>query len=164
MGGSALYREKTRCSIRQMRSNIIAEAREWIGTPYHHQAMLKGVGCDCVGFVVGVGIRSGALDITDNDIKSYSGYGRVPNPSHMRKHMERFLVETDEPEIGDIIWLQWRHNLPMHLAILSEYKERRTIIHSFRDAGGVVEHNFNDLWDNKVNSYWRFGEIDQWQQ
>src|SRR5437667_3934403 len=36
------------------RSLLIAEARAWIGTPYRHQASLKGVGCDCLGLVRGV--------------------------------------------------------------------------------------------------------------
>ena len=36
------------------RSLIVAEARDWIGTPYRHQASLKGVGCDCLGLVRGV--------------------------------------------------------------------------------------------------------------
>ena len=36
------------------RAEIIAEARAWIGTPYHHQASLAGVGADCLGLVRGV--------------------------------------------------------------------------------------------------------------
>ena len=36
------------------RTSIVAEARSWIGTPYRHQASLKGVGCDCLGLVRGV--------------------------------------------------------------------------------------------------------------
>ena len=36
------------------RARIVAEARAWIGTPYRHQASLKGVGCDCLGLVRGV--------------------------------------------------------------------------------------------------------------
>ncbi|MEZ5945918.1 MAG: NlpC/P60 family protein [Hyphomonas sp.] len=36
------------------REEIVAEARSWIGTPYRHQASLKGVGCDCLGLVRGV--------------------------------------------------------------------------------------------------------------
>jgi hypothetical protein len=36
------------------RSDIIAEARSWIGTPYAHQASVKGIGCDCLGLVRGV--------------------------------------------------------------------------------------------------------------
>ena len=35
-------------------SPIVAFARGWIGTPYCHQASLKGVGCDCLGLVRGV--------------------------------------------------------------------------------------------------------------
>ena len=33
---------------------IVAEARSWIGTPYHHATSLKGIGCDCLGLVRGV--------------------------------------------------------------------------------------------------------------
>ncbi|MEE2567322.1 NlpC/P60 family protein [Hyphobacterium marinum] len=36
------------------RAAIVAEARSWIGTPYRHQASLKGAGCDCLGLVRGV--------------------------------------------------------------------------------------------------------------
>ena len=36
------------------REAIVAEARAWIGTPYHHQASVKGAGCDCFGLVRGV--------------------------------------------------------------------------------------------------------------
>ena len=35
-------------------ARIVAAARSWIGTPYLHQASLKGVGCDCLGLVRGV--------------------------------------------------------------------------------------------------------------
>ncbi|HUS97740.1 MAG TPA: NlpC/P60 family protein [Hyphomicrobiaceae bacterium] len=36
------------------RAGVIAVARQWIGTPYHHQASRRGVGCDCLGLVRGV--------------------------------------------------------------------------------------------------------------
>ena len=36
------------------RAAIVAEALAWLGTPYRHQASLKGVGCDCLGLVRGV--------------------------------------------------------------------------------------------------------------
>jgi hypothetical protein len=38
------------------RDAVIAEARSWLGTPWHHQASLKGVGCDCIGFIRGVAL------------------------------------------------------------------------------------------------------------
>jgi len=37
------------------RQLIVVETRDWIGTPYRHQASLKGVGCDCLGLVRGSG-------------------------------------------------------------------------------------------------------------
>ena len=36
------------------RDAVIAAARRYVGTPYHHQAALAGAGCDCLGLVRGV--------------------------------------------------------------------------------------------------------------
>lgn len=33
---------------------VVAEARLWLGTPYLHQASVRGVGCDCLGLLRGV--------------------------------------------------------------------------------------------------------------
>ena len=33
---------------------VIAAVRRWLGTPYHDQASLRGVGCDCLGLARGV--------------------------------------------------------------------------------------------------------------
>ncbi len=41
-------------TIPPTRRAVVAEARTWIGTPYRHQASLKGVGCDCLGLVRGI--------------------------------------------------------------------------------------------------------------
>ena len=35
-------------------TRVIAIARSWLGTPYHDQASLRGVGCDCLGLARGV--------------------------------------------------------------------------------------------------------------
>ncbi|MEN9059919.1 NlpC/P60 family protein [Ponticoccus litoralis] len=35
-------------------SAVVAAARGWIGTPYVHQASLRGAGCDCLGLLRGV--------------------------------------------------------------------------------------------------------------
>ena len=36
------------------RKAIVKAARGWLGTPYHHQASLKGVGSDCLGLIRGI--------------------------------------------------------------------------------------------------------------
>ncbi|PZR50640.1 MAG: peptidase P60, partial [Stutzerimonas stutzeri] len=33
---------------------VLVLAEGWIGTPYRHQASLKGVGCDCLGLISGI--------------------------------------------------------------------------------------------------------------
>lgn len=33
------------------RDDIVAEARTWIGTKYHHKGRIKGVGVDCGGLI-----------------------------------------------------------------------------------------------------------------
>ncbi len=37
-----------------MAQKALGEARQWLGTPYQHQASLRGAGCDCLGLVRGV--------------------------------------------------------------------------------------------------------------
>jgi len=38
----------------EIRAAALDEARSWIGTPYRHQASVKGAGADCLGLVRGV--------------------------------------------------------------------------------------------------------------
>ncbi len=40
--------------MRPTPDEVIAAARRYIGTPYHHQAALAGAGCDCLGLIRGV--------------------------------------------------------------------------------------------------------------
>ena len=36
------------------RAEIVAEARRWLGTPYHHRASRREAGADCLGLIRGV--------------------------------------------------------------------------------------------------------------
>ncbi len=153
-----MSQDKTASYQLQTRNRVITEAREWMGTPYQHQAMLKGVGSDCVGFVVGVGLATGVLTLTKQDRKAYAGYGRLPNPSQMRTVLERHCVEVPEHDvrIADVAWIEWRENLPMHLAMVGTHKGNRTLLHAVSDAGKVVEHTLTKQWDERIVSFWRY--------
>jgi NlpC/P60 family putative phage cell wall peptidase len=50
----ALLRLEGKHSLMTTRGEIVAAARSWLGTPYHHQASVKGVGCDCLGLIRGL--------------------------------------------------------------------------------------------------------------
>lgn len=147
-----------------MRNKILREAREWLETPYAHQAMVKGVGVDCVGLIAGVGLAVGVTDLTRQDIKAYSGYGRLPNPRRMGQIIERHLrmIHDAEMDIGDIAWLQWREGMPMHLAIIGEHDGDFTLIHSLGDVGKVAEHTLTTEWNDRIVSFWRYPGLTQW--
>src|SRR6266478_895343 len=44
-----------------MLDEIVTEAMAWRGTPFHHSASLKCVGCDCVGLLIGIGKGVGII-------------------------------------------------------------------------------------------------------
>lgn len=156
-----MYQDKTSLLRHPMRNDILIEARSWVGTPYQHQAMVKGIGVDCVGFIVGVGLATGALTITRQQIKAYSGYGRLPDPETMGKVIRRHLdpVNPLDVGIGDIAWIAWRLGQPMHLALIGEHKGSRTLIHALGDIGKVVEHTLNPMWDDRIVSFWRYPRL-----
>jgi NlpC/P60 family putative phage cell wall peptidase len=145
---------------------IIAEARRWIGTPYHHQAAKRGVGCDCIGLIVGVGKTFGLMgEDFDERFKQFAGYSRVPNPRMMRRWMELFLEPADVarnkiPPPGFIAWIQWREELPMHLGIIADFEDRATMIHSYKPVGYCAEHTFDANWRERVHSFWKFKGLD----
>jgi NlpC/P60 family putative phage cell wall peptidase len=133
---------------------IVEEARQWVGTPYVHQAAAFGAGCDCVGLIRGVGFATGALPRRDQEWKRFNAYGRLPNPARMAEGMREFLLPVDgAPEPGDILWLAWRSLAqPMHLAIYTG----DTMIHSYSDIGRVVEHAYSPEWQRRLHSVWRY--------
>jgi len=51
---------------------IIEKAREFIDTPYEHQGRLKGIGIDCCGLIMIVGVADNNLTL----IHAYSTIGR----------------------------------------------------------------------------------------
>lgn len=145
---------------------IVAEAREWIGTPYVHQHRMKGVACDCVGLIIGVGL---ALDIlprwSPEAWRPHSRYGRMPNPAHMTKAIAEFLdpLDLSNPQVqipdGAVAFMGWRPGLPMHLAIIGTAPDgRRTMVHAFNLSEKVVEHGFAEEWPDRVESFWMYPE------
>lgn len=145
---------------------VIAHARMWVGTPYRHQHMQLQQGVDCVGLIIGAGTAAGVLDISPQEWEPYRGYGRTPNPRKMAKAMRTFLEPLDiapQPDVlpqdGAVMWLGWRADLPMHLAILATDQrdpERRMMIHAYNGVGRCVEHGFSAEWPARVLSWWNY--------
>ena len=69
------------------RIKAVREARTWLDTPFHHQASVKGAGCDCIGLIKGVGVTLGLVDYdpASAKAKSFANYSMMPNPRRMRE-------------------------------------------------------------------------------
>ncbi len=137
-------------------TDLLTEARAWVGTPYAHGQRAKGLGCDCIGFVWGVAATVGLADhVTPEATAPFLGYGREPDPANFGRALGRFLtpvvggLPTARP--GDVLWCRVRRQ-PRHVALLGE---RGTLLHALAGCG-VVETTFDARWRSLVAAVFRF--------
>jgi NlpC/P60 family putative phage cell wall peptidase len=101
-------------------ARVVAEALEWVGTPYRHQGSRKGVGCDCLGLVRGVwrtvyGEEPETPGPYAADWAEASGEDRLLAAA--RRHC--IAKGKDEMAAGDLLLFRWRPNVPAkHAGIL----------------------------------------------
>lgn len=143
-----------------LRAAVIAEARTWLGTPFHHKQGLKGVGVDCLHLWWRSGEAAGAMEkISKRELRGFwPHYGRRPDPVRMRAALETFrMVEISEHEAlpGDVLWTHWGNEIPVHFAIVSAFEFRPTIIHAVLNYE-VVEHTLAAEWPGRIDSFWRY--------
>ena len=94
------------------RDRIIAETRSWIGTPYRHQASLKGVGCDCLGLVRG--IWRAVCGDEPEAVPAYSrDWAEAARFETLALAAGRHMSEIDRAEFlpGDVLLFRWRAGL-----------------------------------------------------
>ena len=134
------------------RDDVIAEARSWLGTPWHHQASVKGVGCDCIGFVRGVAERFlGPISIELDYAPTWHLYRADP------RMYEGFRALADEigpaeADAADILLFGVGKGPAHHCAYVAP---EGGLIHCYREAGRVVEHALSPDWRARVRHGFR---------
>ena len=130
---------------------IVAEARSWIGTPYVHQASVKGAGCDCLGLLRGVWRALHGCE--PEDAPSYSpDWAEATGAETLRLALSRHLSEIPRAEIapGDVALFRMLRNGPAkHCGIVAERQGSLTLIHA-RQNRRVREEAFGDEWLAKL--------------
>ncbi|HEY8267920.1 MAG TPA: NlpC/P60 family protein [Xanthobacteraceae bacterium] len=133
---------------------IIAEARSWIGTPYRHQASLKGMGCDCLGLVRGVWR---ALNGPEPEAApAYSAdWAEAGGKESLAAAAARHLVpvELADATPGDVLLFRWRAHLPAKHAAILVAADR--IVHA-HDGAAVAEVYFASFWRRRLAYAFRF--------
>lgn len=157
-------------AARSLAEAIVAEARRWIGTPYHHQASARGAGCDCAGLVLGVwraviGPWPEELPPYTPDWAEASGEELVRDMA--RRHMAEIGLAAARP--GDVlVFRMLRHGSAKHCAILSgpdgrvpfRSEDRNgcpTMIHAF-SGHKVREEHLSPAWTRRLAHVFRFPE------
>jgi len=134
------------------RSEVIAAARAFLGTPYCHQAATRGAGCDCVGLVRGV-----LLGLTGRDPGPAPGYhrdwaeasGAETLIAAARLHLVEIGVANARP--GDVLLFRFRPRRPAkHAAILAHGPDDApTLVHALERIG-VVEVPLTPWWQRRI--------------
>ena len=141
------------------REQILAEALSWIGTPYRHGQMAKGLGADCLGFLAGVAHAIGYVDARSTVRNpKYRVYGRSPNSEMLDEVCEEYLARIDVAAAGlaDVIRMtpqnSGRH--AQHFGMVSRVGPDGTPTHMIHctnagPARGVTEHIIGE-WRSRV--------------
>lgn len=140
------------------RDDVVAEARAWLGTPYRHQASLKGVGCDCLGLVRGVwrallGPEPEAPPAYTPDWAEAGGEEAMLEAA--ARHLLRIDVAAAGP--GDVLLFRWAARTPAkHAGILVSPTR---FVHAHEGAV-VAEAPLGRWWRDRTAAAFRFPGID----
>lgn len=131
---------------------VASVARAWIGTPYHDQASLRGVGCDCLGLVRGVW-----REIVGREPESPPPYSRDWGETGAREVLleaaERWLLPAVAPSVGAVVVFRMRRGaLAKHCGIV--VMDGR-MVHA-REGSGVMVEELGLAWLRRAVGVFRF--------
>lgn len=144
------------------RQVILAEARDWIGTPYQHQASAKHAGCDCLGLVRGVwralyGQEPEAAPPYTPDWAERAGAETLLAAA--RRHLVEIKISEAQP--GDVLLFRMDGAAPAkHAAILDD---GGCIIHAYW-ARAVVCSRFAPWWRARLAAAFSFPGAAPWRK
>jgi NlpC/P60 family putative phage cell wall peptidase len=133
---------------------IVQSARSWIGTPYLHQASLKGVGCDCLGLVRGVWRE--CFGPEPEAAPAYSpDWAEVGGAEALADAGARHLIAVDglafQP--GDVLLFRWKDHLPAKHAGIATSSSG--MVHA-QDGVAVSEIDLSAWWMRRLAFVFRF--------
>ena len=143
--------------MKTLQQSVVDESRLWIGTPYRHQASVRGAGADCLGLLRGVwraviGPEPEAMPAYSRDWSEASGEERLLGAAR------RWLDELpgDAPDPGDVLLFRMRDgSVAKHLGIVGLGGAEPSLIHAY-SGHGVVESPLSAPWTRRIAGRFRF--------
>ena len=138
------------------RSEIVACARGWVGTPYRHQGATCGAGADCLGLVRGVWreMYGGEPEV----VPAYSmDWSEPQGEERLWAAAARHLVAKSAPVgPGDVVLFRMRAgSVAKHLGIVSQAGPDGRFIHAYA-RHGVVESPLSAPWQRRIVAMFEF--------
>lgn len=135
---------------RTVAEQAVAEARQWLGTPYRHQASLKGAGADCLGLLRGVwravyGAEPMVVAPYTPDWSEASGREELLDAA-------LWLLRPCAPVFaaGDVLVFRMRaQGVAKHLGIVSDGGASPRFIHAY-SGHGVVDVALTAPWQRRI--------------
>lgn len=140
------------------RELIVAAARQWVGTPWQHQASRKGIATDCIGLIAGVGIQLSIPEALEWASDRRRAYGRKPDRETLLAACDAYLdpIPVSSIQPGDILLMRYEPDPePRHFAIVSAL-DPMYIVHAFASARKVVENRVDRAWRERIVSAYRY--------
>lgn len=143
-----------------MGHSIVEEARRLIGVKFRHQGRSAETGVDCLGLLV-LAAKACDLRFEGEPIHRFdrTDYGHNPDTQSLRDILAAYLqpVTRDAVQPGDVALFHIQKR-PQHMAIISDYPAEGAfgMIHAYAPQKRVVEHRFDESWQERLHSLYRF--------
>jgi NlpC/P60 family putative phage cell wall peptidase len=137
---------------------VVAAARGWIGTPYLHQASVRGAGADCLGLIRGVWRE--VLGAEPCAVPPYTpDWSEPARDEALWRAAARFLDECPRGAVhepGDVLLFRMRAgSVAKHLGIQAGVGSEASFVHAY--AGhGVIESALTPPWARRIVARFKF--------
>jgi len=142
-----------------LRSAALAQARQWLGTPYRHQASTLGAGADCLGLVRGVW-RGLYGDEPEQPPPYRPDWAEVGGGERLLEAFGRWLVPLDlaRARPGDVLVFRMSPGVPAkHCAVMSAADR---MIHAYWGRA-CVESWLGRWWRERLVAAFQFPQETQ---
>ena len=127
---------------------VIAAARSWLGTPYHDQASLKGIGCDCLGLARGVWRE--VVGPEPFPIPPHSrDWGETGSREVLAEGARQMMIEVEPaqaPPGALVLFRMMPRSIAKHVGILTA---PNSFIHAYERLG-VIEQPLTPSWRRRI--------------
>lgn len=137
---------------------IATEARGWMGTPYVHQASVRGAGCDCLGLVRGV--WRAVIGPEPEEPPPYTAdWGEVGGREILAAASARHLLRVPDAAPlapGQVLLFRMAAGaVAKHLGIVGHAGAAPSFIHAY-ERHGVIESPLSAPWAARITGRFRF--------